>query len=109
MIVDFPTVLLMSVVSTAAVLALYFKIGIRRVMGFNAIADVGGSFLMAAFFGMSTMGIFTAAMGGLWLSIALSILRKIMGYETFNFRTGHWEYHGPTRSVRIRLFGVRVW
>ncbi len=71
------------------------KIGILRVLGYELWIDIVISLAIIVVLTGTTSGSIIALLGGAFVSLSLSIAKKILGYERYNFRTREWIYFAP--------------
>ena len=60
-----------------------YKMGLRRVLGYDLYVDVALTILLMMIFSGSFSGMVVALIAGLVISIVLLILRKFIGYEKY--------------------------
>lgn len=70
-----------------------FKMGLRRVLGYDLFVDVSLTVLLMMMFSGSFSGMVVALMSGLVISVVLLVLRKFIGYEKYEERYVNNTYH----------------
>lgn len=88
-------------IAAHTLLIMCFKLGIRKVLGYDAIVDIAATILLLWMFQGTYSGMMAGAFGGLVISIELAILKKWLGYEVLTFdpetKTFHWVKHHVER------------
>lgn len=88
-------------IAAHTILLLCFKMGIRRVLGYDAVVDILATVLLLWMFQGTYSGMVAGAAGGLIISIELALLKKYLGYEVLTFdpetKTFHWIKHHVER------------
>lgn len=77
------------------------RFNIRRVAGYAAFVDIGATALLMIIFVGSYGGMMTGIVAGLAVSIFLTLVRKLMGYEQVRLVRKHGEAIAKPRWVRI--------
>lgn len=97
------TVIIGTIGFLAAFWLLAAKISILRVLGYELWIDIVLSIALFFVFIGTTSGAIIAVLGGAFISVTLAILKKIIGFERFDFRTRQWVYHAPkwTRIAKL--------
>lgn len=82
--------------SAVAFYIVFWKLGIERVCGYDVYVDVTATIVLMLMFAGTYTGMIAAVIAGLLLSVALSITKKMRGYEKLE-RTGYftwkWRYY----------------
>ncbi|WP_448191886.1 hypothetical protein [Azospirillum sp. sgz301742] len=78
-----------------SLVALIFRIGVKRVFGYGALADLAGMALLTALFHGTYAGMVVAIIAGLFFSGFIYALRRQLGYERYEFRTRKWVAVSP--------------
>ena len=82
--------------SAVAFYIVFWKLGIERVCGYDVYVDVGATVALMVMFAGTYTGMIAAVIAGLVLSMALTITKKIRGYEKL-VRVGpfqwKWKYY----------------
>jgi hypothetical protein len=85
----------MGILSAVALLIIMTRLGLRKFVGYPVIVDITGSALFAVLFAGTLTGMMVAVIAALTLSGMIWVVRFLMGFERFNFKTRHWEYSKP--------------
>ncbi len=82
-------------IAAVAMIFLFFKLGIRKVLGYDAIVDIAFTGLLAWMLAGTFSGMMTALIGGAVLSIFLLITKKFLGYERLVWKDHclQWKYY----------------
>lgn len=86
---------------------------LRRWLGYATAVDVTFTVLMLSMFHATITGLMAATFAGLFMAITLTMLRKIIGYETAQFYIEglivkvRWIRHSPVKPIRAPKF-IRV-
>lgn len=67
--------------TAAAVLIVFLKIGILKILGYDILVDIAATVALAYLFQGTVSGVLSAVIAGLIISIALLVLKAFMGYE----------------------------
>ena len=70
-------------IATLGFLVLMFKLGLRKVLGYDIYVDIALTVLLMMMLSGSFDGVMVALVSGLLISIILLILRKFIGYERY--------------------------
>jgi hypothetical protein len=72
-----------------------FKLGIRRVLGYDALFDIFATLLLLWMFEGTYSGMIAASIGGLVITAELWVLKKRLGYERLEYKNGElrWTHH----------------
>lgn len=70
-----------------SVLTLFMKLGVRKILGYDAILDIMLAVLLMIFFHGTASGMLVALMGGLFISIVMRIMRWTIGYQQLQWVT----------------------
>lgn len=80
------------ILSAFTILIVLYRINLKKFMGYPAILD-GVIVFVLAFLLHGTLGGVTAAIvGGLFFSMAITVIRKYHGYARYSFRQRRWVY-----------------
>jgi ABC-type microcin C transport system permease subunit YejB len=85
----------MGFLSALALVIIMARLDIRKFMGYPVIVDIAGSVLFAVLFAGTLTGMMVAVIAALTLSAIIYIVRLVVGYERFNFKTRSWAFHPP--------------
>ena len=85
--------MLIGMISGAALLLLAFKLGIRKVLGYDIWFDALMSVVLIMSFQGTYAGMVAALAGGMFVSIVLWLMKKTIGYERLTHRG--WRRHPP--------------
>lgn len=89
--------LLAGFIAAHTLLLLCFKLGIRRVLGYDAVVDIFATLLLLWMFQGTYSGMVAGAAGGLVISVELALLKRWLGYETLTYdpeeRKFYWVKH----------------
>lgn len=83
-----------------SLVALIFRIGARTVFGYGALADVSAMVLLALLFHGTFAGMTVAIIAGLFFSGAIWLIRRQLGYRTYDVRRRRWR-EVPPDPVRL--------
>lgn len=72
-------------IASHTLLLLCFKLGIRKVLGYDAAFDIAATVLLLWMFEGTYSGMIAASFGGLVISVELWILKYYLGYEILLF------------------------
>lgn len=88
-------ILYAGIIAAAAMILLFFKIGIRKVLGYDVFVDVAFTSLLAWMLAGTFSGMMSALIGGAVLSVFLFVAKKFLGYERLAWRDKRlmWRYH----------------
>lgn len=86
-----------SVGSAAGVIALAYKLDIKKVLGYDAAVDLIATIGLALLFQGTYSGMVVAMVAGLLVSLILSVLKRRIGYKKLRFvdRKPTWVEYGP--------------
>ena len=86
-------------IASHTLLLLCFKLGIRKVLGYDAAVDIVATVMLLWMFEGTYSGMIAASFGGLVISVELWILKRHLGYEILLFdpkeRRLRWTRHDP--------------
>lgn len=71
--------------SAAGVIALAYKLDIKKVLGYDAIVDIVATVGLAYLFQGTYSGMVVAMVAGLLVSLILSVLKRRLGYKKLRF------------------------
>lgn len=75
-------------VSALAFYIIFWKVGIRRVCGYDIAADIGSTVLLMLMFAGTYTGMIAAVIAGLMLSVLLIVTKRFTGYEKLKIVAG---------------------
>lgn len=87
----FEFIVLNSIITVLAVYALFLKIDIFKIVGYEIQVDILFTIFLAWFMMNTFNGILTATLSGLLLSIILRFTRWYFGYKKYEH--GQWVYY----------------
>jgi hypothetical protein len=80
-------------ISALGLLFLLFKFGVRRVITFDILIDIGATALLMVLFAGTFGGMMAAMVGGLIISVVLYVLKQTMNREVIKIvRTKKFPY-----------------
>lgn len=85
--------MLIGMISGAALLFIAFKLGIRKVLGYDIWFDALITFLLASLFHGTYAGMVAALAGGFFVSITLFVMKRAVGYDRLGFHG--WKSYPP--------------
>ncbi|QPC44918.1 hypothetical protein HW532_20795 [Kaustia mangrovi] len=77
------------IVSITALITLA-RLNLRRWLGYAAVVDVSFTAILVFLFAGTFSGVVAAAASGLWMTIMLLVLRKLIGMERLSLRRAPW-------------------
>lgn len=83
-----------------SLVALIFRIGARTVFGYGALADLAAMVVLALLFHGTFAGMSVAIIAGLFFSGFIWLVRRQIGYRTFDFATLAWR-EVPPEPIRL--------
>ena len=97
--------LLAGVIAAAGLLFLAFKLGMRKVIGYDIVFDILITAVLMASLAGTYSGMMAALLGGLIVSVVLFIMKKTMVHEKlhytetkqFPYRGMKWKTHLPKK------------
>lgn len=78
-----------------SLVALIFRIGVRTVFGYGALADIAAMVVLALLFHGTFAGMSVAILAGLFFSAAIWLIRRQLGYRTWDWRRWQWDEVPP--------------
>ena len=83
------------IIAAIAMIFLFFKLDIRKVLGYDAFIDIAFTTLLAYLFAGTFSGMVAALIGGALLSVFLLIAKKVLGYKRLVFENRRliWKYY----------------
>lgn len=84
------TMMLAGAITVAALIVTMARINLKRCLGYSTAIDLTFTALMLYMFHGTFSGIVAAASAGLFMSLALTVLVKILGYERARVIRFHW-------------------
>jgi len=94
--------LLAGVIAAAGLLFLVFKLGMRKVVGYDIVFDILITAVLMASFAGTYSGMVAALFGGLLVSIILFIMKKTMHHEKIHYvKTNDFPYRGFTWKTHL--------
>lgn len=78
------------ILSAFTILIVLYRLGLRKFMGYPAILDAAVVFLLAFLLHGTFGGITAAITGGLFFSLAITVIRKYYGYSRYSIRQRQW-------------------
>jgi hypothetical protein len=85
----------MGFLSAIALVVIMARLDIRKFMGYPVIVDITGSALFCLLFAGTLTGMMVAVIAGLTLSAIVWMIRYVIGFERFNFKSRTWSYYPP--------------
>lgn len=93
-----------AIAMTMTALFMFARINLVRFLGYAAVVDVVFSVALLYLFANTFSGIVASALAGMFMTIALSVLRRTLGYETIRwhkwYKLPRWEYTPPTWNLK---------
>tara|TARA_B100001029_G_C15029269_1_gene435784 strand:+ start:172 stop:468 length:297 start_codon:yes stop_codon:yes gene_type:complete len=87
--------LLAGVIAAAGLLFLVFKLGMRKVVGYDILFDILITAVLMASLAGTYSGMMAALFGGLLVSVVLFIMKKTMHHQKLHYvRTNEFPYRG---------------
>ena len=86
--------------SAITLLIVMGRLGLRKFMGYPAIVDVLATTFLAMLLHGTYAGMAAAVVGGLFLSLAITVIRKTYGYATFSW--SGWIYHEGVYYTQLK-------
>lgn len=97
--------ILHGLLTAAAIITIAAKFSpefLKTMLGYQWLVDVlmhGGIMLWAATTGTFS-GMIVGAITGLCISLSLSLLRRVWGFKTYDFKTREWNVQGPVWTIK---------
>ena len=100
--------ILTGILMSITLLIVMARIGIRKFMGYPAILDIAIVVALAMLLHGTLGGITAAISGGLFLSLVITIIRIVYGYERLTFRGWVVVSYGMTEiDPKVIVFKLR--
>lgn len=77
--------LLAGLIASHTLLLICFKLGIRRVLGYDVVFDIAATLLLLWMFSGTYSGMIAASIGGLVITAELWVLKRYLGYEKLEY------------------------
>ncbi|QXP44090.1 hypothetical protein [Stappia phage SI01] len=92
-----------AVAMTLTVLFIFARLHLLRFLGYATVADVVFSVSLFYVFAGTFSGIVASALSGLFMTGALSFLRRVLGYERLVwvrwYKLPRWKYSAPVWTI----------